>query len=515
MNSDKLAASSLPFDIIEMPSSLPEISGISFDSRSVSKGDLFVAVKGHGSDGHNYLEDAEKKGAALAVCQKRNSNLKIPQIVVSDSRRALSFFSALFYGFPSKDINIIGVTGTNGKTTTCALIEDFLKKAGRKTGLIGTIKVSYPLKNGSVHEKESSNTTPESADLQKIIYDMKNNNVTDIVMEVSSHAIALGRVDDICFNTIAYTNLTQDHLDFHNSMEEYARVKSDFIIKRALEAQDKTPFAVINIDDAQGLQIAEKLKARNYTKLIEYSAKKEASAQAADITTDLGGSRGKIIFNGRPYNFISHLLGRHNVENILAALCACTASGLEIESCLKFLETSEPVRGRLEQVKNSKRPFIFVDYAHTPDALENVLTSLRPLCTKRLISVFGCGGDRDAKKRPLMAKVSAQHADITIITSDNPRTEDPDTIICDIEAGLKDAITLKDFSRVTQEDKNFYFIEENRKKAIEKALMISHEEDCILIAGKGHETYQIIGTEKFDFDDRQAVLEKVYEIYGK
>jgi UDP-N-acetylmuramyl-tripeptide synthetase len=514
MKADKLLNSNPPFVIKEISSELPEFKSISYDSRKVSPKDLFIAVKGLSSDGHSYVKEAEKKGAGLVVCETKAKQLNIPQIVVSDSRRALSYFSALFYDFPSKDINIIGVTGTNGKTTTCAIIEDILKKSGRKTGIIGTIKISYPLKDGSYYEKESSNTTPESAELQKIIYEMKQNNITDIVMEVSSHAIALGRVDDIFFNTLVYTNLTQDHLDFHNSMEEYAKVKSDFLIKKALEPEDKLPFVIANIDDKQGNLIAQKLKTHNFKRLIEYSTQKKASIHTFNTETDLEGSRGKIKFHENTYDFNSHLSGKHNIENILAAVSACTASGITIENCLKFLESSKPVRGRLEQVKNKKRPYIFIDYAHTPDALENVLTSLRPLCPERLISVFGCGGDRDNKKRPLMAEVSAKNADITIITSDNPRTENPDKIISDVEKGLKAIVSFKNFSQVSKNDKNIYFVEPNRKKAIEKALKISGEKDCILIAGKGHETYQIIGSEKIDFDDRQVVLEKVKEVYG-
>ncbi|MDY0131381.1 MAG: UDP-N-acetylmuramoyl-L-alanyl-D-glutamate--2,6-diaminopimelate ligase [Desulforegulaceae bacterium] len=514
MKSDKLINSNPPFKIKEAPVVFPKISGIAFDSRAVLKGDLFIAVKGFSFDGHKYIAEAEKKGAALIVCQSKQSGIKVPQLVVSDSRRALSFFSALYYGFPSIGINIIGVTGTNGKTTTCALIEDILKKSGKKTGIIGTIKLSYPLKDGRIYEKESLNTTPESAELQKTIYEMKKNNVTDIVMEVSSHSIALGRIDDVLFNTIVYTNLTQDHLDFHKSMEEYASVKSDFIIKNALESKKEPPFTAVNIDDQTGKLIAEELKTKNFTKLLEYSTEKKAFLQASDLKTNLKGSRGKIKFKGKTYNFSSHLFGKHNVENILAAVSACITSGISIENCINLLETSKPVRGRLEQVENTKRPYVFIDYAHTPDALENVLNSLRPLCKKRLISVFGCGGDRDIKKRPLMAEISARMAEITIITSDNPRTENQDKIISDIKAGLTNIIPEKDFLNITKNDKNIYFIEKNRQRAIEKALLISDEKDCILIAGKGHETYQIIGRKKFKFDDREVVLKKVEEIYG-
>ncbi|MCB9494512.1 MAG: UDP-N-acetylmuramoyl-L-alanyl-D-glutamate--2,6-diaminopimelate ligase [Desulfobacteraceae bacterium] len=512
MKADKITSSRPPFEFIEMPADFPDFNGVSYDSRMVIPGELFIAVKGFSTDGHDYVLDAEKKGAIAIVCETKNSQVKIPQIIVSDSRRALSFFSALFYGFPSENMNIIGVTGTNGKTTTCSIIAEILSKHGRKTGIIGTIKVAYPLKNNTWYEKESSNTTPESADLQKIINEMRNNNVTDIVMEVSSHAIALGRVDDISFNTLVYTNLTQDHLDFHKTMEEYAKVKSDFIKNKA--ADKNPPFISINIDDPVGLSIRDFLKKSNFKKIIDYSTENDASLKASDLKTGLEGSSGIIGFNNQSHFFQSPLSGRHNIQNILGALGACTASGISIDECVKLLKDLMPVRGRLEQVRNDKRPYIFIDYAHTPDALENVLKSLRPLCENRLICVFGCGGDRDRKKRPLMAEVSAKNADISIITSDNPRTENEEAIILDIENGLKTIIPDKNFEAISDNEKNFYFIEKNRKKAIEKALLISNPKDCILIAGKGHETYQIIGTKKYHFDDREAVLENIREIYG-
>ncbi|MDY0361599.1 MAG: UDP-N-acetylmuramoyl-L-alanyl-D-glutamate--2,6-diaminopimelate ligase [Desulforegulaceae bacterium] len=514
MKSDRLINSNPPFKIIEFPKNLPDFKGISYDSRNVLQDDLFIAVKGQLANGHDYVLAAEEKGACAIVCETKNNKVKIPQIVVSDSRRALSFYSALFYNFPSSELNIIGVTGTNGKTSTCSLIADILTSQKRKTGIIGTIKIAYPLNDGSFYEKESSNTTPESADLQKIINDMKNNNVTDIVMEVSSHAIALGRTADVSFSSIVYTNLTQDHLDFHNTMEEYAKVKSDFIKQKAALEKNK-PFIALNIDDEIGNSISNYLKTNNFNKLIEYSTKQNAGLKAFDLKTDLNQSSGKLRFNEKEYFFESNLSGRHNVENILAAVSACIFSDIRIEDCIKALKTSKPVRGRLEQVKNDKRPYIFIDYAHTPDALDNVLKALRPLCKNKLICVFGCGGDRDRKKRPLMAEISAKNADITIITSDNPRTENEDEIIDDIENGLKNILPKKDFAETANTDKNFYLIEKNRKKAIEKALLISNPDDCILIAGKGHETYQIIGTKKHHFDDREEVLEKVSKIYGR
>ena len=506
----------LPFNIMELPEEIPECFGISYSSLSTNEGDLFFAVKGYAADGHKFIKDAKEKKAAAVICEKKDTDTDIPQIVVSDSRRALSYLSALFYDFPSNKLHITGVTGTNGKSTTCSIIEKILEKTGKRVGVIGTIDRHYKLNNGKLKSFESSTTTPESKDLHELLHNMKKDGVNHVVMEVSSHSIFLSRVSDISFNTLILTNITQDHLDFHKSMEEYTKVKSDFIISRTIGFENfPNVTAVINTDDTSGKKLAEKLKSEKKESVITYSLDKEADLMAKEYKTFLNLTKGKIEYKNKTYDFSSPLTGEFNIQNILAASGGVLASGTDAQACFNFICESKNVPGRLEQVVNTKRPNIFVDYAHTPDALENVLKALRPLCRKRLICVFGCGGDRDNAKRPLMGEISGKYADISIVTSDNPRTENPEKIISHVEDGIRKNMAKKDISQINKTDSGYYLIQKDRKQAIRTGIKISDPEDCILIAGKGHETYQIIGREKLSFDDRKTAFQEVVNIYGK
>lgn len=514
MKINELLQNNTPFEIYESTDKEIEFTGISYNSSKTKASDMFVAVKGLSSDGHDYIADAVKKGASCIVCETKAKNIDIPQIVVSNSRRALSYFSAAFHGFPSKNINVIGVTGTNGKTTICSIIEAILEKAGKKPGVIGTIDSHFKNKMNEHISIENTTTTPESKDLQEIIHEMKSNGVTHVIMEVSSHAISMKRVEDINFNVLVFSNLTQDHLDFHKTMDEYAKVKSDFIINTALKSNEENQVAaVINADNDCGKKIIKALE-KNNAKFIDYSTESKSQLKASNIKASIDKTEFKICGYENEYKISSLLKGHHNIENILAACGAAVFAGVSPDDVFKFVQTVKPVAGRLDQVINPFRPNIFVDYAHTPDALENVLKALRPLCKNRLISIFGCGGDRDSKKRPLMGEISGNLADISIVTSDNPRTEDPNKIIDDIKPGIKaKAQELKKTDNLFKKSKG-YIIEADRKKAIEKAIAIAHKDDCILIAGKGHETYQIIGKTKIDFDDKKTVLEAVEKIYG-
>jgi UDP-N-acetylmuramyl-tripeptide synthetase len=515
MLSNNIWKTKLPFSIIEAPENFPDFTGVSYNSLHTRPGDLFVAVKGFTADGHDYIFEAVKKDAAGIICEKKISNIDIPQIVVSDSRRALSFISAAFYEFPSAKVNIIGITGTNGKTTTGTIIEKILAGAGRKPGFIGTIDSHFTLPDKTVEKIENSTTTPESKDLQEIIRRMKDNNVTDIIIEVSSHAAELLRVADVNFNTVVFTNLTQDHLDFHKTMDNYWKVKKNFLITRIEGYEQFSPAnGIINSDDEYGKRFLKSFKEKNKKNIYSFSAEHDADFKADNIEAKLNNTTGTIEFENKSYNFSSKLSGKHNTQNILAAFGASVCSGISPEVCANLIQNAESVAGRLEQVRNTKRPFIFVDYAHTPDALENVLKSLKPICKNRLISVFGCGGDRDRKKRALMGKISGELADITIITSDNPRNEDPNFIISEIEQGIKSSAIKTDTDDILKSKNSIYITEPDRRKAINKAIAISKEDDCILIAGKGHENYQITGTQKISFDDNTVAHEEVEKIYG-
>ncbi|MBF0226481.1 MAG: UDP-N-acetylmuramoyl-L-alanyl-D-glutamate--2,6-diaminopimelate ligase [Desulfobacterales bacterium] len=479
-----------------------EVSSIHYSSQYVKPGGVFIAIKGLKSDGHNYIEHAIKNGAVAIISEK---SIKSDCIIiqVKDSREALSEISEEFYGKPSQDLFIIGITGTNGKTTVTYILENILTEAGYKVGVIGTINCRY---DGKI--MKSPVTTPESMDLQKILADMKQNGVTHVVMEISSHAIDLKRIHNCFIDVGIFTNLSQDHLDYHKTMEAYWQSKKRLFTEQMGKGCKKNKACtVINMNDSKGTELQNSLT----MPVITVGTLNNCMINTSDITFDQSGTKGKIIINKESFIFQSKLVGKHNLENILCAVGAADSMGLSKDIIKKGIESFAIVPGRLEPINNSKGRFIYVDYAHTPDALENVLKTLKGISPKKIICVFGCGGDRDSKKRPLMGKIAGELSDFAIITSDNPRTEDPLNIILNIEDGIKSVMTKKynenDISMELSE--KGYIIESDRKKAIYLAVKIAKSGDTILIAGKGHENYQILGNNTIDFDDRIYAKEAI------
>lgn len=475
------------------------IRGINYDSRKIVPGDIFVAVEGVSSDGHKYLKDVESRGAVAAIVEKPDKTIRIPQIVVKNSRDALAFISNRWFGYPSDKMTVIGVTGTNGKTTTTYLLESIAKESGKKPGVIGTINYRY---GGKIFP--ASHTTPESLDLQNLLKNMLDSGVNFVIMEVSSHALALKRVNGIDFDVAIFTNLTQDHLDFHKNLENYFESKALLFSSVIKESKKKKKLSVINIDDPKG----EELRERSSVPTITFGINKETKRDISLKEFEFNHAGLKGAFTGRINGqFHSSLVGMHNAYNILGAAAAAYAVGIDSEIILKGIAKLSGVPGRLERVESSsnKDPLILVDYAHTDDALRNVLSAIQALPrTGKVITVFGCGGDRDPKKRPLMGKAAVSSSDIVIVTSDNPRTEDPLKIIEQIIPGILET-GAKEISR---DKKNSGFIvEPDRRKAIGLAIDLASAGDIVLIAGKGHEDYQIIGKEKIHFDDREVAKE--------
>jgi len=472
-----------------------EISGIAYDSRNVREGYLFVAIKGHAQDGHAYLNEAVKKGAAAILAENFNEvAADIPKVAVSDSRSALSKLSVQFYNDPCKNIELIGITGTNGKTTTTYLLESIISAAGGKPGVIGTINSRF---QGNV--RPSAVTTPESLDLMRTIREMANGGATHVVMEVSSHALDQGRVDDCPFSIGVFTNFTRDHLDYHGTMEEYFQAKSLLFRGLIKDRHGRKGNAVINMDDPSG----EFLRSISKTGVLTYGLSRDCDITAYDISTDRSGLSAIMMTPKGDTRISSSLIGDVNLYNILAAAAAAIAMDIDPEIIAEGIRALKNVPGRLESVRNNRGLTIVVDYSHTPDALIKAQNILKPLTAGRLITVFGCGGDRDRGKRPQMGMAAGEISDIVFITSDNPRTEDPESIIKQIEEGIvKTRLKRLDWKEGNVVKTPGYFIEPDRHKAISKAVSIADEKDIILIAGKGHEDYQVVGKEKRYFDDR-------------
>ncbi len=478
----------------------PEICSIHLDSREVQPGGLFVAIKGHKSDGHDYIDHAVSKGALAVISQKPAEKDKVWAIEVENTRKALAALSANFYENPSEHLTIIGITGTNGKTTVSFLIERILLEAGFSVGVIGTLNYRYCRKTF-----ELSMTTPESINLQEILADMLKEGVTHVVMEVSSHAIALDRIASCWIDVAVFTNLTQDHLDFHKTMENYWSCKRSLFTEHlAIGPKKNKAISVINCNDLRG-----KILFQELSSAISVGFDKEFDLRTESITMDKTGAEGRISTPGGFFQFKSKLIGKHNIENILCAAGACFALGIGLDAIRRGIEAVDFVPGRLQSIPNDKKRFVYVDYAHTPDALENVLKTIRGLTKDRIICVFGCGGERDKGKRPLMGGIAAMLADICIITSDNPRSEDPVLIIEDILKGVRSqGMSIHDPAGAPSgtSSSRGYVVEPDRYMAINLAMKISMPQDIVLIAGKGHETYQITGKEKISFDDSVIAL---------
>jgi len=462
-----------------------EITSIENDNRKVQKGSLFICIKGYTVDGHDFAESAVNSGAA-AVLAERPLSLDVPVILVKDTARAMAVISDAFYEQPTKDLHLIGITGTNGKTTTSHLLEKIFADAGQKTGLIGTMYTKIADKT-----IETKNTTPESLTLQKTFKQMVEAGVDIAVMEVSSHALDLGRVHGCDYDVAVFTNLSQDHLDYHKTMDEYKRAKSLLFAQLGNTFNHQKPkFAVLNADDPASDMYSRSTAAH----VITYGIDNKADIQAKNIQMTSSGTRFDLIVQTEKYPIEMQLIGKFSVYNVLASIAASVVSGIAIKDVIKSIEGVTGVSGRFELVNSGQDFTVIVDYAHTPDSLENVLKTIRNFAKKKVFVIVGCGGDRDRTKRPLMARIACQWATDPIFTSDNPRSEDPLAILKEMEAGLQGAT---------------YRIIPDRKEAIQTAIGEASEGDVILIAGKGHETYQIIGNVVHDFDDRLVAREAI------
>lgn len=459
------------------------VAGIAYDSRQVQPGFLFVAIKGFKSDGHEYIQESLARGAAAVVVERGEGLLPgVSWAMVPDSRLALALMSARFFGTPSTRLKMIGVTGTNGKTTTTNLIASILNSAGWKVGLIGTIQ--NRIGNRVLPVK---NTTPESTDLQALLGEMAAEGVDACIMEVSSHALALRRVDGCEFDVVVFTNLTQDHLDFHRDMEEYRAAKKRLFGSLSRSSVKTPEYAVLNADDSAAPDLIENFRGTVFT----YGIKNPADVRAHDIQVTAGGSSFSISGRWGCRRLSLKMTGFFNVYNALAAYSTAAALGLPAAAIKSALEAAPGVPGRFELVEEGQDFTVIVDYAHTPDGLENILKTARDIAGGRLITVFGCGGDRDRGKRSQMGAIAAGYSDFTVITSDNPRTEDPLLIIQEIEQGLKSGPVAKK-----------YLLEPDRRQAIRLAVGMAGTGDVVVIAGKGHEAFQIVGRERLPFDDR-------------
>jgi UDP-N-acetylmuramoyl-L-alanyl-D-glutamate--2,6-diaminopimelate ligase len=487
-----------------------EVSGLTYDSRTANAGQVFFAIPGEKADGHDFIDAAVKRGASTLVYSRAGDWPQIAASVrVKDVRRALGIWAAHFYRRPSQSLKLVGVTGTNGKTTLTYLVESMLEAAGLSPGVIGTINYRY-----AGREIPSHHTTPESLDLQQMLAAMVGAGVKSATIEVSSHALAQERVRGLDFDVGVFTNLSRDHLDYHRDMDDYFSAKSRLFTVYLAASSKTNKAAVIYGEDARGATLAAMARAHGLDVWL-YGEGSIWDVHPLTAEMDVFGCRGKIAAKGRTVEFESALIGSANLQNILGAVGVSCALGLEADAIGAGIRQLKTVPGRVEKVENQLGITILVDYAHTPDALEKVLGTVRPLTRGKVITVFGCGGDRDRGKRPLMGEIAARLSDLVVVTSDNPRTEEASAILGEIEAGVQQT-GLKKFPvsgfafRPGEFDlERGYFMEADRRMAIRAALHWAVPGDVVLIAGKGHEDYQILGTEKIHFDDREVAREEL------
>jgi len=458
------------------------VESIAYDSRRVQRNGLFVALRGEKNDGHEFIGQAIENGASVIVAEREEKNPRATCLLVENTRPALADLAATFYGLPARRLKLAAVTGTNGKTTTTFLIKHICEKAGLRCGLIGTVRYEI-----GERVLPAARTTPESLDLQELLAQIANAGCRAAAMEVSSHALTQERVRGLEWDVAVFTNLTQDHLDYHGTMENYFESKAKLFVQLAQQQKKRKPVAVVNMDDHYGEQLLDKIGKK--ISVITFGMGVRADFRASNYRMEFGGTSYQLDARGKSYLVRLPLIGRFNVANSMAALAAANALGLNLREAVLSLGKSPQVPGRLEMVPAKRKFQVFVDYAHTPDALLNVLKTLRQLEPGRLIVVFGCGGDRDRQKRPLMGRIADQNADYSIITSDNPRKEDPDAIISEIEKGF---------------GSDRYEKVAGRAEAIARAIALAQPRDIILIAGKGHETYQEFVDHTVPFDDIQV-----------
>jgi UDP-N-acetylmuramoyl-L-alanyl-D-glutamate--2,6-diaminopimelate ligase len=487
-----------------------EVNGLAYDSRKVSAGQIFFAVPGEKTDGHDFIAEAVRRDAAAVVFSRQGNWPRASASVrVKDVRRTMGLWAALFFNQPSQRLKLVGVTGTNGKTTLTYLIESMFLAAAMEPGVIGTINYRY-----RGHETPAHHTTPESLDLEEMLAEMVRAGIKTVAMEVSSHALAQERVRGLDFDVGVFTNLSRDHLDYHRDMDDYFLAKSRLFTDYLKVSAKADKAAVIYGEDPRGPELIAKVRSEGL-EVWSYGEDSKWDVYPLDVKSDVGGQRGTIQARDRKIEFATSLIGAANLQNILGAVGVARALGLKDDVTAQGIRQLSTVPGRLEKVENRFGISILVDYAHTPDALEKVLGAVRPLTRGKLITVFGCGGDRDRGKRPVMGEIAARLSDWVIVTSDNPRTEDPLAIVDEIEIGVK-RTGLKKFrvsglgSRVGEnEAERGYFIEVDRREAIGIALGAARPGDLVLIAGKGHEDYQILDTMKIHFDDREVARDEL------
>jgi UDP-N-acetylmuramoyl-L-alanyl-D-glutamate--2,6-diaminopimelate ligase len=496
-------------NLLKINGRLPQISSICYNSKHAKKDSLFVCISGYEKNGVDYASDAIAKGASVIV-HNGYKEIKLPEniceIWVKDSRNFLSYVSSLFYDNPTKKIKLIGVTGTNGKTTVAFLLESILSKASQNPGIIGTIFNRYQNKILSGNPL----TTPESLDLQSITHEIIKDGAKSLVMEVSSHALYLKRVFYSHFDCGIFTNITRDHLDFHLSHEDYFNSKLSFFTEVLMRSEKKDKFAVLNLSDSYFNKIKKAIKIPYKT----YSIKdKNADVHIQNASFSLDGIGANLSCENKIYEISSSLIGEFNLENILASFSACYYLGIKPEDIIIGISNLKNVPGRMEKIPNNKQITVLIDYAHTHDALSKALQTINTLKTKgKIITVFGCAGDRDKGKRPLMGRVGTEYSDISLLTSDNPRNEDPETIIKDIERGIKvKKVTRESEIKQCAAHEKIYMTCVDRREAIVRALSLAKEGDIIFVAGKGHEDYQVIGTNRIPYNDKEVILEALRE----
>jgi UDP-N-acetylmuramoyl-L-alanyl-D-glutamate--2,6-diaminopimelate ligase len=470
-----------------------EVQGVAVDSRRVRPGDVFFALAGTREDGRRHVREAIARGAVAVVAEDAVDAAEAVVITSGGARSLLGRAAARLAGDPTAALTVVGVTGTNGKTTTTYLLEEIWRAAGLSPGVVGTIAYRF-----AGTSEAAPLTTPDAVTLQGLFARMRAAGTSHVAIEVSSHALEQDRVAGTRFDAAVFTNLTRDHLDFHGDVERYFAAKARLFLDHLPGGGKPDPVAVVNVDDAAGARLLPTLR----TRAVPVGRARAAAVRPRDVQTDLSGMRGEIDLDGTRLPFRCRLVGAPHLENVLAAAATAWALGVSPEAIAGGLAAAVPPPGRLEQIDGPGFT-VMVDYAHTPDALERSLDVLRALTSGRLIAVFGCGGDRDRGKRPLMGAAAARLADVVVLTSDNPRTERPEAIIAEIEAGVRD-VGMPPLGHSADGGRG-YVVETLRAEAIALAVRLARPGDVLLVAGKGHEDYQIVGTEKRPFDDRDAV----------
>jgi UDP-N-acetylmuramoyl-L-alanyl-D-glutamate--2,6-diaminopimelate ligase len=499
-----------------------KVNGLTYDSRQVGEGLVFFAIPGEKFDGHDFIPEAVARGAAAVVMVRENAPQGATFVRVKDVRRIMGVWSAHFYGRPSERMKLAGITGTNGKTTVSYLLESMLDAAGLEPGVIGTVNYRY-----RGHQIPSHHTTPESLDLQSLLAQMNQSGVQSAAMEVSSHALVQERVRGLEFDVAVFTNLSRDHLDYHASMDDYFTAKSKLFTDYLKHSKKRKKAAVIYGADPYGEKLIHNLRG-NGIDVWSYGDGSQWDIHPLAVESDVDGQRGKLQVKDKQFDFSSSLIGTANLQNIMGATGAGLALGLPVDRVLSGIRGLKSVPGRVEKIDNPLGLAVLVDYAHTPDALEKVLAAVRPLTRGRIVTVFGCGGDRDRGKRPLMGEIAARLSDVIVVTSDNPRTEDPLAILGEVEAGVQksglrrfasspsdSALAPAGSPSLQRQVFRGYYVEPDRRTAIRIGLRAARPDDLVLIAGKGHEDYQILGQKRIHFDDREVAREEASRIAGQ